>query len=73
VQISFILPIKNEVETITSAIEAIINKIIINYFNYEILISDGCSTDGKLEIINSFFQDNSNIHLIDNPQKIVSI
>ena len=72
-QISFILPIKNEVETITSAIEAIINQTIINHFNYEILISDGCSTDGTLEIINSFIQDNSNVHLIDNPQKIVSI
>jgi glycosyltransferase involved in cell wall biosynthesis len=39
---------------------------------FEILISDGGSTDGTLEIINSIILNNSNVHLIKNSLKIVS-
>jgi len=66
------LPIRNEVETITSTLEAIFNQTIINHIDYEILISDGGSVDGTLVIIKSIALNNPNIRLIDNPQKIVS-
>ena len=72
-QISFILPIRNEVDTITSTINAILNQNIINHIEYEILISDGGSTDGTLQNINQFIQKYPNIHLIHNPAQIVSI
>jgi len=44
----------------------------IDRMDYEILIPDGGSTDGTLEIINSFRLNKPSIHLIDNQQKIVS-
>ena len=68
--ISFILPVWNENEYISDTLKSILCQAAPE--KYEILISDGGSKDGTLEIINSFIQDNSNVHLIDNPQKIVS-
>ena len=69
--ITLILPIRNEFQFLSKALSSIINqKFPVN--NFEIIISDGGSTDGTLEIVNSIIQDNSNVHLIDNPQKIVS-
>ena len=69
--ISVIIPIINEEKFILEAIN-----VILEQFNFkrdfEILISDGGSTDGTLEIINNFIDNNPNIHLINNPQKIVS-
>ena len=72
-QITFILPIRNEVNTITSTIEAILCQTIINDFEYEILISDGGSTDGTLDIINNLVYTYPNILLIHNPGIIVSV
>ena len=69
--LTLILPIRNEFQFLSKALSSIINqKFPVN--NFEIIISDGGSTDGTLEIIDSIIQDNSNVHLIDNPQKIVS-
>jgi len=67
---SFILPIQNEKEYISATLNTILFQKTQE--NYEILISDGGSTDGTLEIINTIILNNSNIHLIDNPQKMVS-
>ena len=69
---TFILPIFNESPFINKVISSILYQNKINQLDFEILISDGGSTDGTLEIINSIIQDNSNVHLIDNPKKIVS-
>jgi len=71
-QVSFILPVINEVQLIKFTINSILNQVDINQVDYEILISDGGSTDGTLEIINSFILNCPYIHLIDNQQKIVS-
>ena len=69
--ISVIIPVINEEKFILGAIN-----VILEQFNFkrdfEILISDGGSTDGTLEIINNFIDNNPNIRLINNPQKIVS-
>ena len=67
---SFILPIRNEKEYISATLNTILFQKTQE--NYEILISDGGSTDGTLEIINTIILNNSNVHLIDNPQKMVS-
>jgi len=68
---SIILPIKNEVDYISATLSSIINQDILNK-NYEIIISDGGSTDGTLEIINNIILENPNVHLIKNSLKIVS-
>ena len=68
--ISFILPVLNEKEYISVTLGSILFQKTQE--NYEILISDGGSTDGTLEIINTIILNNSNVHLIDNPQKMVS-
>jgi len=69
---TFILPIFNESPFINKVISSILYQNKINQLDFEILISDGGSTDGTLEIINSLIRNHSNIYLIDNPQKIVS-
>ena len=68
----YILPIFNESPFINKVISSILYQNKINQLDFEILISDGGSTDGTLEIINSLIRNHSNIYLIDNPQKIVS-
>jgi len=57
---------------ISDTLKSILNQKKSNGWQFEILISDGGSTDGTLEIINTIILNNSNIHLIDNPQKMVS-
>ena len=71
-QVSFILPVINEVKLIKCTINSILNQVYIDQVDYEILISDGGSTDGTLEIISNIILNNPNVHLIKNSQKIVS-
>ena len=69
--ISVIIPTRNEEKYIFSTINVVLEQLGFTK-DYEILIADGESTDGTLEIINSLIRNHSNIYLIDNPQKIVS-
>ena len=71
-QVSFILPILNEQLFIADTLNSILNQKIDNGWQVEILISDGGSTDGTLEIIRNIILKNPNVHLIKNSQKIVS-
>ena len=68
--LTIILPVRNEKEYISSALHSILHQKVLD--NYEILIADGDSTDGTLEIVKGFLSDNPNIQLIHNPSKIVS-
>ena len=70
--ISAIIPVFNEKEFISRAINSILKQDISNT-NYEILIVDGMSTDGTREVIKVYQSKNKNIFLIKNPNKIVSI
>lgn len=69
--VSIILPIRNEKLYITSVLNSIINQ---NYpeNKFELLIADGCSTDGTTEIIKNFQKKHFNIQLIENNEEIVS-
>jgi len=71
VHFSLILPIKNEAENIISSLQAILNQDYLNE-DYEIIISDGCSTDGTVEVIKSYLDNYPNIKLIHNLKNIVS-
>ena len=68
---SIILPVKNEVDYISATLSSIINRDFFKK-NYEIILSDGGSTDGTLEIISNIILKNPNVHLIKNSLKIVS-
>jgi len=69
--ISVILPIRNEINFISNTLDSIINQDYPDG-NLEIIIADGMSDDGTRGIIKDYIQINSNIQLINNPEKIVS-
>lgn len=56
--VSIITPSYNSAAFISEMIESIISQ---NYTNWELLITDDCSTDGSLEIIRSYEQKDSRI------------
>jgi succinoglycan biosynthesis protein ExoA len=70
VKISFILPIRNEENFIVKTIQSIFSQTIEE--DFEIIVADGMSNDGTREIIQELKRENPKIHLIDNPEKIVS-
>ena len=51
IKFSIITVVKNRVSTIENAIKSILQQ---DYKNYEIIIVDGCSSDGTLEILNKY-------------------
>ena len=67
--ISIILPIRNEKQSIANTLDSILTQ---SGKEYEIIVSDGMSTEGTREIIKSFQEKNDNIQLIDNHEQIVS-
>jgi len=68
--ISVILPIFNEIKYIEKTINSILSQDFPKN-KLEIIIVDGMSFDGTREKVNNFKKFNSNIILIDNPEKIV--
>ena len=68
--ISVIFPIRNEKQYIASSLESILNQA--KNSPIEILIADGMSTDGTRKIINEYQKYNPSIHILDNPEKVVS-
>ncbi len=68
--ITIILPIRNEREKISGTLDSILSQSYKG--KMEIIIADGMSTDGTREIIDIYKDENPQIHIIDNPEKIVS-
>ena len=66
--VSVVVPCRNEAKYI----EICINSIISNKLSdqIEVLIADGESNDGSKEIITELAKTNSNIRLINNPQRL---
>ena len=61
------IPLYNEAKYILNTIESAVNQ---TYTNIEIIISDNCSTDTSLEVIDGIVQQNSNIQLIKHTDNI---
>ncbi|MDO9545353.1 MAG: glycosyltransferase family 2 protein [Pelolinea sp.] len=68
--VSIILPIRNEVSFIKKSMDAILAQDFPRD-QVEIVIADGMSTDETRDIIRAYQQTHPQIHLIDNPGKIV--
>ena len=67
--ISFILPIRNEAQSISKTISSILNQKFDGK-DFEIIIADGESDDGTKQIIKELEKKNKKIKLINNPEKI---
>ncbi|MDC0165256.1 glycosyltransferase family 2 protein [bacterium] len=68
--VSVILPIRNEEKSLVDTLSSIVAQDY-GLNNFEIIVSDGMSSDNSLEIIRSFQKKFENIFLIENPGKIV--
>ncbi len=68
--VSIILPIRNETRFIAYSLGAVLAQ---EYpaDRFEVIVSDGMSTDGTREIVRSLQTQHPNLRLIDNPAKIV--
>ena len=68
--ISVIVPIRNEKQFIGATLDSILQQSVDK--PTEILVADGMSTDGTRKIIQEYQSINPSIHIVDNPEKIVS-
>jgi succinoglycan biosynthesis protein ExoA len=69
--VSVVLPIRNEGRFIQRGLDAVLNQ---DYpaDRLEVIVTDGMSTDGTREVVESCRDRHSNVRLIDNPRRIVS-
>jgi len=62
--VSIICFCKNRASTIARAIESVLAQ---NYSNFEFVVQDGASTDGTLEILQTYAKNDSRIKLVSEP------
>lgn len=71
-KVSVVVPCLNERKNIRNCIESLINNDYPREL-LEILVVDGMSEDGTIEIIEELCKENSNVHLINNKDRITPI
>lgn len=69
--VSLIVPIRNEAYFIDDCVKSLLGSDYPDD-KYELLLVDGMSDDGTREIIYDLIEKNSNIRILDNPQKITA-
>lgn len=69
VDISFIIPVYNEVSSVRNLILDLINSSVAGQ-TIEVIIVDGESNDGTVEVVSEMQENNPLIHLINNPKRI---
>jgi len=67
--VSVIVPCRNEKNYIENLLKSI-QRQETGGFDLEILLADGCSNDGTLEILTKFSKDDPRIHILTNTKKI---
>ncbi len=70
IEVSIIIPCRNEVNFIAKCIESIRNNDYSKNM-LEVLIVDGLSEDGTRDIVNEYCQKHSYIHMLDNQKRII--
>ncbi len=67
--VSIVIPILNEKQYIEKCLDSVLKQEYPQN-KYEIMLVDGGSNDGTREIIKKYMDENKNIRLIDNPERI---
>ena len=70
--ISVIIPCRNEERHISPMLEAVLNQELEPDWDLEIIVADGLSSDGTRTILHYYESVHPNIRIIDNPGRIVS-
>jgi succinoglycan biosynthesis protein ExoA len=70
--ISIIIPCRNERAHIRALLDSVLAQEIESDWAMEVLVVDGRSDDGTREIVEEYAGKTSTVHMIDNPQRIVS-
>lgn len=68
--VTVIVPERNEEKFISRCLESILHQDYGNQ-NFEVIVVDGLSTDNTGEIIRGLQREHGNLHLLDNPRRIV--
>lgn len=68
--VSVVMPVRNEARFIGRSLEAVLSQDYPSE-RMEVIVSDGMSTDGTREIVQSFQAQHPEVELINNPGKIV--
>src|SRR5216684_3423541 len=71
IQVSVIVPCRNEIEFIRGLLESIIQQDVAD-LNLEVIIADGMSDDGTRQILDQYSRVFPALRVIDNPGKIAS-
>jgi glycosyltransferase involved in cell wall biosynthesis len=69
--VSIVMPVRNEADFIEQAIRSILGN---DYpaDKMEVIVADGCSTDGTQAVVTKIAREDSRVGLLENPGKIVS-
>jgi succinoglycan biosynthesis protein ExoA len=71
IEVSIIVPCRNEVSAIATTLESIRSQDPIDG-DFEVIVADGMSDDGSREILNQLIESDPRITMVDNPEGIVS-
>ncbi len=69
-RVSVVMPCRNEVKHIRLAIESLLQG---TFSSFELLIVDGCSTDGTREIVADLARRDERVRRIDNPRAVTPV
>jgi glycosyltransferase involved in cell wall biosynthesis len=71
-KISLVIPCRNEKGHIRAFLDSLLAQELDPGWDVEILVADGMSDDGTRDVLRQYAQTATNVHMIDNPGRIVS-
>ena len=71
-RVSIVIPCRNEKRHICEFLDTLLTQDLEPNWEVEILVADGLSDDGTREILRRYSDKAPQVHMIDNPGRIVS-